>query len=260
MIHRLRTAAATIALTAAMSCTHPHHGLAQTAPTPPPTLTGTWTVGLIGDHVIPMVFVLDQQGTSVSGALGFMGKDYPLSGDIKDGRITITAKFPASVSPSGVHGTDLTDVAITGGWDDHGGLAGDFRRAPDESGRGMHLPWKAERAQARSTAATAAAPSADVSLAGAWSMTVVEAQLQIGLTLTQQGIRVTGAATSDHLGPITLEGTFRDGMVTLVGHGSQQGQDLRMDFSGRYTADGTLAGEVVSPVGTMTWTAARVRQ
>lgn len=256
MIHRLRSVVTTVALAAAMSCAHPHHGLAQSPPSAPPTLTGTWTVGLIGDHVIPMVLVLDQQGTSVRGALGFMGKDYPLSGDITGGRIALTAKFPASVSPSGVHGSDLTDVVLTGAWDDHGGLAGVFTRNAGE--QRWHMKWTGERATPRAPA-SAAAPADGVSLDGPWSMTIVEAQLQVGVTFAQQGIRLTGAATSDHLGPVSLEGTFRDGMITLVGHGSQGGQDLRMDFSGRYTADGTLTGEVVSPVGTMTWTAARVR-
>lgn len=259
MIHRLRSVVTTVALAGAMSCAHPHHGLAQAAPATPPTLTGTWTVGLIGDHVIPMVFVLDQQGTAVSGALGFIGKDYPLSGEVSSaGRFSFTAKFPASVGPDGVHGTDLTDVVITGAWDEQGQLAGEFRRAGGDMGHGLNLKWKAERARPAASGG-AAAPADGVTLEGAWAMTIVEAQLQVGVTLTQRGTRLTGAATSDHLGPVSLEDTFRDGMVTLVGHGSQGGQDLRMDFSGRYTAGGTLTGEVVSPVGTMTWTAARVR-
>jgi len=58
--------------------------------TKPASLTGTWTMSLIGDHVIPIGLALQQDGGTLTGTLTMMGKDIPLKGELKDGAFTLT--------------------------------------------------------------------------------------------------------------------------------------------------------------------------
>jgi hypothetical protein len=105
-----------------------------------------------------------------------------------------------------------------------------------------------------------AAPADGVSLAGKWKLYVVEAQAEMDLELTQTGTEITGVGTSDHLGTMKIEGTFVSGTLTLASTGSVNGQDVRIEYSGKYKENGTLAGELTSQMGAMTWTAERVKK
>jgi hypothetical protein len=56
----------------------------------PAPLSGTWTMSLIGDHVIPLGLALQQDGTSLTGTLTMMGKDIPIKGELANGALTFT--------------------------------------------------------------------------------------------------------------------------------------------------------------------------
>jgi len=102
------------------------------------------------------------------------------------------------------------------------------------------------------TVAAAAAPT----VTGTWTMTVLgspHGDMTMGLTLKQDGTKVTGTLASPH-GEMAVTGEFADGDLSLATGG---GDDEKLTFSAKLKDDGTLAGYLSSPMGDMKWTASR---
>jgi hypothetical protein len=241
----------------------------------PASLTGTWNMSLIGDHVIPVGLVLEQNGTALKGTFIMMGKDFPVVGEVTGHTFTLTGKGPAFGRPGGDHAagaaaparpaaagpqgarpTGLTaDMTINGTADAEGALAGEMLTKMEA--RTGTIKWTAERLKERRAPVEATVSSASVDMTGKWTMAVVEAQLQIALDLKQSGTKITGTATSDHLGTMTLTGTLANGTLTFTTNGSTSGD---IQYTGTLKADGTFAGGLTSQAGAMTWTLAQVKK
>jgi len=102
------------------------------------------------------------------------------------------------------------------------------------------------------TVAAAAAPT----VTGTWTMTVLgspHGDMTMGLTLKQDGTKVTGTLASPH-GEMAVTGEFADGDLSLATGG---GDDEKLTFSAKLKDDGTLAGYLSSPMVDMKWTASR---
>lgn len=251
----------------------PTPAAAQAAATPA-SMTGTWTVSLIGDHVIPVALVLEQNGPALKGVFIMMGKEFPVTGETTGTTFTVSGKGPAfgrgndhaagaaAAPPAGPQrpgpAAELADMTINGTADGDGGYAGEFISKMGD--RRASMKWTAERLKERKAAAPAAASSAAGDVTGGWKMTIPEAQLQVDVELKMDGTKVTGSATSDHLGAMKLEGSLVNGTLTFVTTGSAGGQEIRIEYSGKYTAAGTFAGDLTSQMGPMTWTLARVKK
>lgn len=242
-------------------------------------LTGTWTMGLIGDHVIPVALVLDQKGASLSGTFIFMGKDFPVAGEVADGKVTLKGKGPAFGVRSGhdagvaagagpktaVAGPQapgatpvLADMTITGAVDADGAMAGTLATKMGE-GTGV-IKWTAERLKERNVPSTQAVSTEGVSLTGAWKMTIPEAQQMLDVEFIHDGAKVTGTAKNDHLGTLKLDGMFASGTLSFIATGEAMGQQVKIEFTGKYTKGGTFAGDAQSQMGALTWTAERVKK
>lgn len=101
---------------------------------------------------------------------------------------------------------------------------------------------------------TAAPPA----VTGTWTMHVVggpHGDATMGLTLTQDGTKVTGTFASGHSADMAVAGKFADGELKI--QTTDGGDDNKILFSAKLKEDGTLAGYISSPVGDMTWTATR---
>ena len=251
----------------------------------PVSLTGTWNMSLIGDHVIPVALVLEQTGTALKGTFTLMSKDFPLTGEVVGGKVTLTGKGPAFGRPSKSTPTDhqvavaaatpkapvqvagpqapglpaaLADMTISGLLDADGAMAGNILMSYG-TGTGT-IKWSAERFTERKVPTSQAVSTDGVSLTGRWKMTVNEAQVTLDVELKQIGSEVTGTANNEHLGAMTLKGTLANGMFNFVTTGSNAGQEMKLEYTGKYKADGTFAGDMTSPMGAMTWTAERVKK
>jgi hypothetical protein len=269
VLHSIGTAVFALGCAVAM----PSLAAAQ-APASPASMTGTWTVSLIGDHVIPVALVLEQNGPALKGTFIMMGKEFPVTGETTGKTFTVSGKGPAfgrgndhaagaaAAPPAGPQrpgpAAELADMTINGTADGDGGYAGEFISKMGD--RRASMKWTAERLKERKAAPQAAASIENLNVTGAWTMTIPEAQLQVTMDLKQDGTKVTGSASSDHLGAMKLEGTFVNGTLSFVTTGSTGGQEIRIEYSGKYTAAGTFAGDLTSPMGAMTWTAARVKK
>jgi hypothetical protein len=256
----------------------PATAAAQT-PQPAAPLTGTWNMGLIADHVVPVALVLDQKGTALTGTFIFMGKDFPVTGDITDGKLTLKGKGPAfgvrnahdagTAAGAGPKTTaagpatpgaapQLADMTITGTVDADGALAGTLAtKVGDGTGT---IKWTAERLKERKLPETQAVSSEGVNLTGAWKMTIPEAQQVMDVELKQDGAKVTGTAKNEHLGTLNLDGMFASGTLSFIATGEAMGQQVKIEFTGKYTKAGTFAGDAQSQMGALTWTAERVKK
>jgi len=107
--------------------------------------------------------------------------------------------------------------------------------------------------------AIAATAIAAPSLTGDWAMKVEggpHGDATMGLTLKQEGTKVTGTFSTGHSADMAVSGQFTDGELkieTVAGDA-----DSKIIFSARLKADGTLAGYVSSQMGDMKWSASRV--
>jgi len=100
-----------------------------------------------------------------------------------------------------------------------------------------------------------AASRIDVSVAGTWRMAVdsPHGAMDMGMTLSQDGSKVTGTFASPH-GDMPVQGEFADGTLNL----STTSQEAAITFNAKLKDDDTLAGYISSSMGDMTFTAKRV--
>jgi hypothetical protein len=111
----------------------------------PKTVTGTWNMGIQGDHVIPTALVLKQDHKKLTGTIALptqnVGQrvDVELSGEIADGAFKLGGTVDNATEP--------TSLTITGSLKDDGSLEGTL--AMRNHGRDHHLPWTAERLKER---------------------------------------------------------------------------------------------------------------
>ena len=106
------------------------------------------------------------------------------------------------------------------------------------------------------TLAIAVSLSAAPTVTGNWTLTVEgspHGNMTMGLTLKQDGTKVTGTFASPH-GDMAVAGEFVDATLNVASAGSD---DEKITFSAKLKEDGTLAGHLSSPMGDMKWTASR---
>lgn len=97
-------------------------------------------------------------------------------------------------------------------------------------------------------------------VAGTWTMTVEgspHGNATMGLSLKQEGTKVTGTFSSGHSADVTVSGEFANGELKIETAGDA---DSKIVFTGKLKDEGTLAGVVSSPMGDMKWTATRVQE
>jgi len=106
-----------------------------------PTVTGTWNMGLQGDHVIPVALVLKQDATKVTGTLAMPTQrtgervDVDMAGEIVGAAFTISGTVPGAAEP--------TTISIAATLNDDGSLEGTL------SLRDHKLAFTAERLKER---------------------------------------------------------------------------------------------------------------
>ena len=105
-----------------------------------PELTGTWTLGVEGDHVIPMAMVVKQEGSKLSGTIAMPinqhgdRRDIAFEGEISAGVLTFATK------------EGKPTLEFKGRLNDDGSLAGTvvMNGGPDHT-----MNWTAERLKER---------------------------------------------------------------------------------------------------------------
>jgi len=106
--------------------------------------------------------------------------------------------------------------------------------------------------------AVAAAAPAAATVTGNWTMAVEggpHGTATMGLTLKQDGDKVSGTFASGHTADMAVAGEFVKGELKIETTAGDA--DGKIIFSAKLKEDGTLAGYISSPMGDMKWTASR---
>ena len=113
-----------------------------------------------------------------------------------------------------------------------------------------------------SGAAAKAMPSTDPVVNGSWSMTMAlqPEPVMATLELVQKDAAVTGTLENEHLGTLRVSGKVADGSITFVAEGEAHGQAVRIEYAGKLQPNGSMSGDLTSPVGNTTWSATRVKK
>ncbi len=104
--------------------------------------------------------------------------------------------------------------------------------------------------------AVCATAQAAGNLTGAWTMNVTggpHGDATMGLTLQQEGTKVTGSFASGHAPEMAVSGEFVDGALKLATAADNDGD--KIIFTAKLKEDGTLDGYISSGMGDMKWTA-----
>lgn len=115
--------------------------LAGSAIAADPDLTGTWTLGVEGDHVIPMAMVIKQDGSRISGTIAMPTnqhgdrRDIPFEGEVSASGITFATK------------EGKPTLEFNGSLNEDGTLAGSVIMSAD--GPHHKMNWTAERLKER---------------------------------------------------------------------------------------------------------------
>lgn len=111
-------------------------------------------------------------------------------------------------------------------------------------------------------ASQAAAPAPPATLSGPWTMKISmpQEETEASLALTQQGSTIEGTLSNEHLGTMSLKGTNDHGALAFVVDGEAMGQVVHLEYTGKVRPDGTIAGDMTSPFGNATWSAARIKK
>jgi len=102
-----------------------------------PNLAGTWTLGIEGDHVIPMAMVVTQDGTKLTGTIAMPTnhqgdrKDIPFEGELKGAELKFTTTQGKPI------------LEFTGTVNDDGSLSGSVSMGPNA------MKWTAEKLKER---------------------------------------------------------------------------------------------------------------
>jgi hypothetical protein len=105
------------------------------------SVTGTWNMGLQGDHVIPTALVLKQDGHDVTGTIALptqnVGQrvEVQLTGTFIDNELRLSGQVE--------HAKEPTTIAIQGKFGEDGMLEGTINVHERQ------LPWTAERLKER---------------------------------------------------------------------------------------------------------------
>ena len=109
-----------------------------------PNISGTWNMGVEGDHVIPVALVLKQDGKELTGTIALPTQnagqrvDVALSGELADRSFTLSGTVEGAKEP--------TKLDISGKLLDDGSMEGTF--VMPGHGHGS-MSWTAERLKER---------------------------------------------------------------------------------------------------------------
>jgi hypothetical protein len=134
MTKKLATCLAVVLFASAVSAQHDTKTAAS-------NISGTWNMGLQGDHVIPTALVLKHDGRKLTGTIQMPGRrigertEVVLDGEFIDNAITLSGTMAGAAEP--------TTLEIAGKLNDDGSMEGTLKSPHGK------IPWTAERLKER---------------------------------------------------------------------------------------------------------------
>jgi hypothetical protein len=203
---------------------------------------GTWDATFTtGQGEIPAQLKLRKDGDKLIGTIASQMGEAPLEWQAKDKTLTIWFTFAAQNGPTAIEMVGTVDGEIVKGSFCAGGQsAGEWiaTKAKDASAPA------AEKKEAPATTSPAAKPAA--SLTGDWVASVQLENINAtpGLSLKQDGEKLTGEYTSAQYGKFPLNGTAKGDDVSIWFAMSVEGTAINVTYTGKIQPDGSIQGSV----------------
>jgi len=201
---------------------------------------GTWDATFTtGQGQVPAQLKLRKDGDKLVGTIASQMGEAPIEWQAKDKTLTIWFNFATQNGPTAIEMVGTVDgEKVKGSFSAGAQSAGDWvaTRAKDASAPA------AEKKDAPAAAATKPAAS----LTGDW---VASVQLDTitatpGMTLKQDGEKLTGDYTSAQYGKFPLNGTVKGDDVSIWFAMSVEGTAMNVTYTGKVQPDGSIKGSV----------------
>jgi hypothetical protein len=214
--------------------------VAAQTPAPAADVVGTWDVTVNTQQgAIPSQIKLRKDGAKLVGTIASQMGESNIEAEVKEKALAIWFNMqgqngPMAIEMNGTVDGDKAKGAISMG----GNVIGDWiaTRAKDAAAK--------TDAPATTTAATTPAPAA--SLTGDWSASVELPNMTAtpGLTLKQDGEKLTGEYVSAQYGKFPITGTVKGKDVVMNFSMAIEGNAMEVTYTATIQPDGTLKGTV----------------
>ena len=200
---------------------------------------GTWDATFTtGQGEIPAQLKLRKDGDKLVGTIASQMGEAPLEWEAKDKTLTIWFTFAAQNGPTPIEMVGTVDgEKVKGSFSAGGQSAGEWvaTRAKDSA---------APAAEKKDAPAAASKPAA--SLTGDWVASVQLDSINAtpGMTLKQDGEKLTGEYTSAQYGKFPLNGTVKGDDVSIWFAMSVEGTAINVTYTGKIQPDGSITGSV----------------
>lgn len=211
-----------------------------TAPAPAADVVGTWDVTVNTQQgAIPSQVKLRKDGAKLVGTIASQMGESPLEAEVKDKTLSIWFNMQGQNGPMALEmtGTVEGDKITKGSLSMGGNVIGDWvaTRAKDAAA-------KTETA----AATTAPSPAGGGSLTGDWNVSVELPNMTAtpGMTLKQDGEKLTGEYVSAQYGKFPITGTAKGKDVVLNVSMAIEGNPMAVTYTATIQPDGSLKGTV----------------
>jgi hypothetical protein len=217
---------------------------AQTAPAAADPV-GTWNATFNTQNgVIPATLKLQKSGEKMGGTIASQEGEMPVEAEYKEKTLKVWFNYAAG-------GGGPIPIEMTGTID------GDSAKGTMTAAGNPAGDWTATRAKDAKDAPKAAAPAAGaVNLTGDWNVSLQLDTITAtpGLTLKQEGDKLTGEYLSQQYGKAPVTGIVKGTEVTFTVSLSVEGNAITAVYNGVIQADGSIKGGVDIASGAMAGT------
>ena len=202
---------------------------------------GTWNMTFNSQQgEIPAQVTLKKAGEKIVGEISSQMGSSPLEAEVKDKTLSIWFNFQGQSGPVAIEMIGTMDGdKVKGTFGAGGQAAGDFSGTKQKDTKDTKEAKDTKDAKEPVAAATA-------SLTGDWNLSVELPNMTAtpGMTLKQDGEKLTGEYVSAQYGKYAITGTTKGNDVTFWFAMSVEGTAMNVTYTGKVEKDGSLKGAV----------------
>lgn len=203
----------------------------------PSSALGTWNASFNTQNgEVPATLTLKKSGDKIVGEISSQMGNVPVEAEVKDKTLSVWFNMQGQNGPLAIElfGT-LDGDKVKGTFTAGGQAAGDWSAIKSKDTK-----------DATDTKEPAAAKEQPASLTGDWNLTVELPNMSAtpGMTLKQDGEKLTGEYVSAQYGKYAITGTAKGSDVTFWFAMSVEGTALNVTYTGKIEKDGSIKGSV----------------
>ena len=205
---------------------------------------GTWNMTFNSQQgEIPAQVTLKKAGDKIVGEISSQMGSSPLEAEVKDKTLSIWFNFQGQSGPVAIEMIGTMDGdKVKGTFGAGGQAAGDFSGTKQKDTKDT----KDAKDTKEPASSTSSASTSSASLTGDWNLSVELPNMTAtpGMTLKQDGEKLTGEYVSAQYGKYAITGTTKGNDVTFWFAMSVEGTAMNVTYTGKVEKDGSLKGAV----------------